>query len=106
MKIIVYIFFVCSYILPIGTDAFNYPINAESYSLSSGLTAWPYSYSQNPAILSFYENEEVSFSHNSWFGDMNGQNLGIVLGKNKKKSKMSSPNLGNEKRYPQLYMMK
>ena len=86
MKIAAFIFFISSYVFPIGTDAFNYPINAESYGLSSGLTAWSYNYSQNPAILTFIDNQEISFSHNSWLGDMNGQNLGIILGKNRKKS--------------------
>tara|TARA_Y100000590_G_C15606994_1_gene972328 strand:- start:44 stop:916 length:873 start_codon:yes stop_codon:yes gene_type:complete len=86
MKIAVFIFFIFSFLFPIGTDAFNYPISAESYGLSSGLTAWPYNYSQNPAVLTFINNQEISFSHNSWLGDMDGQNLGIILGKKRKNS--------------------
>ena len=86
MRFFLFLFFSYAFVLPIGVDGFYFPTNAQSFSLSSGLVAWPYNYSQNPAILSGYKNEEISFSYNSYFGGMEGQNFGIVFGKDMKKS--------------------
>ena len=83
MKIIIFIIMVGS-IFPIGDDGFYFPTNARSYSLHLGSLALPINPSVNPAILSGVDTELVSFSYNSWVGDIKGQNLMVIIGSKRK----------------------
>ncbi|NOZ08694.1 MAG: hypothetical protein GXO91_07465 [FCB group bacterium] len=65
----------------LGTQAFNIPVNARSLALSGsgiGGTDDPYA---NPAGIHNLRPSELGFSHNSWIGDISGNQVSLAWGK-------------------------
>ncbi len=66
--------------LPLGTQAFIIPVNARSLALSgSGIGGMDDPYA-NPAAIDNLQHSELGFSHNSWIGDISGNQVSFAWG--------------------------